>query len=51
MTGNEGMLVVSELGGEEGNTRDRQNNAGEMTFLIMQIRELQRQNDELKSDL
>ena len=51
MTGNEGMLVINELGGEEGNTRNQQNNAGEMTFLITQIRELRRQNEELKSDL
>ena len=51
MTGNERMLVINKLGEEEGNTSDQQSNVGEMIFLITQIKEFWRQNEELKSDL
>ena len=45
------MLVINDLGGEEGNTRDQQYNISEMIILITHIRELLHQNEELKSDL
>ena len=53
VSGKDGHLAVSEIGvGGEGDvTNIGANNRNQMSFIMTQMRELRRQNDELKADL
>ena len=52
VSGEDGHLAVSEIGVGGGDvTNIGANNRNQMSFVMTQMRELQRQNDELKADL
>ena len=52
VSGNNGNLVINEIGTDEkgGATNNQANNMNELTFIMSQMRELRRQNDDLKTD-